>query len=82
MITLLHRHVPTLCACLAWASQCVVALTDWILEAVLARIGEPMMWEDMERLARARMGQERWEAKKRWRAVQETKPVLRLVQKL
>ena len=65
----------------AWLCRRVAQALDWVLEQALDHIGEPMAWEDVERLAQTRMEQERREAEKRWRTVQETKPVLRLVSK-
>jgi hypothetical protein len=81
MTALLRRHAPLLCALLAWAGRVVVALTDWAVDEIMARLGESMLWEDVERLAQDKIEEEHRRAEEFWRARARVKPQLRLLQK-
>jgi len=59
----------------------VARLTDCVVDTVIARLGEPIEWEEVERIAQAKMREEARRAEELWRARTRCKPQLRLLGK-
>jgi hypothetical protein len=56
----------------------VARLTDCVVDALVARLGEPIEWEEVERIAQAKMREEARRAEELWKARTQCKPQLRL----